>query len=64
MTRPTSTRGRNPWKVINPSGVRWADSFQTQAKAWVRVVAAHGMQDIHGAKKLLISRGWSVVRNS
>lgn len=55
--------GRNPWKVINPTGIRWANTFQTEAKAWIRIIAAHGMQGVAGAKKLMLDRGWKVVRN-
>lgn len=58
-----SVEGRRPWKVVNPSGARWSQSFDTPEKAWTRILTAHDMRGLAGARKLLEGRGWKVLPN-
>lgn len=61
--KPSSVAGRRPWKIVNPSGARWAQSYDTPAKAWMHILSAHGMQALEGAQSMLVKRGWRVEKN-
>lgn len=62
--KPTSVAGRRPWKIVNPSGARWAMSYDTPEKAWAHLLAAHGMQRLSDARNLLLGRGWRIEPNN